>query len=271
VKTYRRAVRVTAGFAVAVLGSVGFLAVVPQSAGAATKPATSACGTATGTYYKEVMSLHPLAYYRLDESAGLTACDDSGNGNSGTYAASGVDYGVPGALKNSTDTAISAEGGANPVTVDSSSLPTGSPAFTMEGWFSTTSTQDQMLVDMGTNADTDGVVGLGVWNSDSLLYIDMFRDDVNFPIPSKKVLSDGKWYFIAVTHSAKGKVVGYLDGKSLGSVTHGALDLQGQELRIGWWVDTVYNQPFIGSMDEVAVFPKALSATQVAAEYSAGR
>jgi Concanavalin A-like lectin/glucanases superfamily len=265
-KAYSRTVHVTAGIAIALIGSVGFLAVVPQTAGAA----TSACGTATGAYYNEVMSLHPLAYYRLDESVGPTACDDSGNNNSGTYSSSGINYGVPGALKTSTDPAISSAGGANPVTVNASDIPTGSPAFTMEGWFTTTSTQDQMLVDIGTNADTDGVVGLGMWNSDSLLYIDCFRDDVSFPIPSKKDLSDGKWYFIAVTHSAKGKFVGYLDGKSLGSVKHTALDLQGQTLRIGWWVDTVYNQPFIGSMDEVAVFPKALSATQVAAEYTAG-
>lgn len=266
-KAYRKAIRMTAGIAIAFSASIGLCTVLSQNAGAS----TPSCGTTTGTYYSEVMSLHPLAYYRLDETSGSTACDDSGNGNNGTYASSGITYGVKGALKNSSDTAVSSAGGVDPVTVSSSQLPTGSPAFTMEGWFSTTSTQDQMLVDMGTNANTDGVVGLGLWNSDSTLMIDLYQDSVNFSIPATKHLSNGKWYFIAVTHSTKGKFVGYLNGKKLGSVKHGALNLQGGTLRIGWWVDTVYNQPWNGSMDEVAVFSKVLTPTEISSEYSASR
>lgn len=263
----KRHVHMGLGLAMALTATAGVSAIVPSTASASTK-STTACGTAAGTYYTKVMSLHPLAYYRLDETAGPTACDDSGNGIDGTYAESGITYGIPGALKNSSDTAVSSAGGVDPVTANSTELPTGSPSFTMEGWFTTTSSQDQMLVDMGTE-DEDGVVGLGLWNSDTSLMIDLYDDSVNFAIPANDHLSKGKWHFIAVTHSAKGKFVGYLDGKKLGSVSHGALDLQGQTLRIGWWVDTVYNQPWIGSMDEVAVFAKTLTAKQIAAEYTA--
>jgi hypothetical protein len=233
--------------------------------------AASACGSTTGTYFNKVMALHPLAYYRLDEPAGPTACDDSGNNNTGTYSSSGVTYGVKGALKGSTDTAVSSAGGIDPVAVASSKLPTGNATFTLEGWFTTTSGQDQMLVDMG-QASGNGIVGLGLWNSDSQLKIDLYNDSTNtaFPISPNKHLDNGKWHFIAVTHSAKGKLVGYVDGMKVGAAKLPALSLQGGTLRIGWWVDTSFNQMWIGSMDEVALFSSALTSSQIAAQYAAG-
>jgi hypothetical protein len=259
-----RAARVGITLSTLAIGSLAAVAMLPGTASA--KPV---CGSSAGTYYTQVKADHPLAYFRLDETTGPTACDDSGNGNNGTYASSDLTYGVTGALKSSTDTAISSDGTIDPVTVNSSSLPTGSPNFTLEGWFATKSTQDQMLVDMGQEGQ-DQVVGLGMWNSGSLLYIDLYQDDLNFAIPSTDKILNGKWHFIAVTHSAtSGKFVAYLDGKKLGSAAHGALNLAGGTLRIGWWVDTVFNQPFNGSMDEVAAFPAVLTAKQITAQYTA--
>lgn len=140
----------------------------------------------------------------------------------------------------------------------------------MEGWFATTSANDQMLVDIGQQSH-DAVAGLGIWNSGSSLMIDLYTDSVSFPIPAGKNVLDGNYHFIAVSYSAAGdKFTGYLDGKKLGKTIHaGPLSLGGGTLRIGWWVDTVFNQPFNGSMDEVAVFPSTLSTTTIKAQYQA--
>jgi hypothetical protein len=249
------------------LTAAGAGAAAPGLAGGAAAPP---CGGSAGKYYKAVVKAHPVAYYRLDEVGGPTACDDSGNSNSGTYASSGITYGVAGALTSSTDPAVSANGTVDPVTASPTDLPTGNTNFTMEGWFATTSTNDQMLVDIGQESK-DAVAGLGIWNSGSTLMIDLYTDSVSFPIPSGTNVLDGKYHFIAVTYSAASeKFTGYLDGKKLGKTIHaGPLALGGGTLRIGWWVDTVYNQPFNGSMDEIAVFPSALSKTTIKAQYAA--
>ena len=38
---------------------------------------------------------------------------------------------------------------------------------------------------------------------------------------------------------------------------------------MGYWIDTVFNQPFAGGLDEVAVYPSALSSGRVSAHYAA--
>jgi len=56
-----------------------------------------------------VLADTPIAYWRLDESAGMIARDSSGHGNDGTYIG-GVHPGTAGAIANDPDTAATFDG-----------------------------------------------------------------------------------------------------------------------------------------------------------------
>ena len=40
-------------------------------------------------------------------------------------------------------------------------------------------------------------------------------------------------------------------------------------VRIGFWVDALFNKPFDGGLDEIAVYPSALSADQIGRHHAA--
>jgi hypothetical protein len=228
----------------------------------------ASCPNIKGKYAKAVLKDQPLAYYRLDELTGPTACDSSGNGNAGTYE-SGITYGVKGALKYRKDKAVSADGTADPVSGPSLPLP-GNASFSLEGWYHSTSTNDQMIVDYGHDGFHQ-VAGVGVWNAD-LLFIDLYADNMSWDVsPFGIDLRDGTWHLLDATYdSATMTFTGYVDGVMVGSrVNVNAMSFSGGIVRVGWWVDTVYNQPFDGLMDEVAVYAKALAAKRVKAHWKA--
>jgi hypothetical protein len=93
---------------------------------------------ASSSYETNVKNDSPSVYYRLDESSGTTASDDSGNSVTGTYAGSGITYGVTGAIQGDSDKAITSNESNATVTASDTSLPSGSSARTLELWLKTT-------------------------------------------------------------------------------------------------------------------------------------
>jgi hypothetical protein len=87
-------------------------------------------------------------------------------------------------------------------------------------------------------------------------------------------LYDGSWHYLAVTYDAATATVdAYVDALGLGAqhvaTGSGAFSLSSSPVRVGNWIDTVVNQPFNGGLDEVAVYPSALSAKTILAHYKA--
>jgi hypothetical protein len=88
----------------------------------------SGCPQSPDPYSQAVLADSPVAYYRLDESAGPTLCDSSTSANNGTYNSTGITYGAASALA-SGDPAISADGASTTTEVRQSGAdPSG------EGW-----------------------------------------------------------------------------------------------------------------------------------------
>jgi hypothetical protein len=86
------------------------------------------------TYAEQVLASNPIAYYRLDEPAGVkVAHDSSGHGNDCSYSA-GVVLGVPGAIGSDTAVRIAAQG-AGVVCPTSLFEFSGSAPFSVEGWY----------------------------------------------------------------------------------------------------------------------------------------
>ena len=82
--------------------------------------------------YDQLMALYfPTVWYKMDESAGPSAVDSSGNGWTGTYAGSGVTYGIPGPIPG--DTGVDLDGVAGGIV--SSFVPGNAFGFSMVVWY----------------------------------------------------------------------------------------------------------------------------------------
>ena len=100
---------------------------------------------ATSAYESAVLGNSPAIYYRLGESSGSTAHDDSTHGVDGTYGGS-VTKGVTGAIAGDSDTAITtASSGAAVTYSGGSGLPTGNASRSAEMWFTATSGGTQLF------------------------------------------------------------------------------------------------------------------------------
>jgi hypothetical protein len=209
-------------------------------------------------------------------------CDSSASANNGTYV-SGVHFGVPGAIAG--DSAVAAVSPSSGVgTGGPGSGLTGDHSFTLEAWFRSTGTvQDQSLVNMG-EAGEGNIAGLSTWTSDtgngtsSQLALDLYVGVANassLPIWNTRTVGvnlwDGRWHYLAITYSAAAdRVTGYVDGHDLGALTPvTAINLSASQIRVGYWIDTAVNQDVTGDLDEVAVYPTALSPARIQAHFLA--
>ncbi len=263
------------------------------------------CPHRSDTYSKQVLADAPAAYYRLDEAAGLTLCDSSTSRNNGTYNASGIAYGVPGALATG-DTAIAATG-ASGVVGQSGRAPSGligNHDFTLEAWFRNTESapNNHVLVDIGQScsAEVSGQSCSGVtthngqaaglalfphhnaqvgWGPSSGFGIDEFGADYVWDpgsLPSPINLWDGKWHYLVISYGhATNQLAAYIDGHNLGQPNRDpygnpTFNIAAARIALGQWINT-FHQPLVGDLDEVAVYRRALSASRVHAHWAAAR
>jgi hypothetical protein len=88
----------------------------------------------SSSYKSRVLAKGPVAYWRLGESSGVTAADETGNGHDGTYHLS-PPFLQPGAIVDDPNTAVQA--GPFYVEVpnsDAFSQPTSGQGLTVEAW-----------------------------------------------------------------------------------------------------------------------------------------
>lgn len=262
-------------------------------------PAQATCSTTTSDPYPQaVLADSPIAYYRLDEASGTTMCDASNSANNGTYNSSGITYGVTGALSSSADTAVGGDGTPTEVgqsTSDPAGL-TGNHAYTLEAWFKSATTSpptnaNTWLVGLGTTGGTGQAVVLSVnpnhgsqlgWGPASAFTIDQFGSDWAWdPTTADVNLWDGNWHYLAVTYTPSNSAsasdyIGYVDGHDIGSPDarpygNAVTNIAASPIILGQGCNTngCYWLPFEGGLDEVAVYPTALSAARISAHYAA--
>lgn len=230
-------------------------------------------------YPTDVLSMGPVAYWRLGESSGTIAADASGNSLHGDY--SGVTLGQPGALFGDADTAAAFDGAASFVQIDHDSA---------------------MLLDSGTVLlwfmDTDGVQTAGLFSKDSAGYgtgghlnvmintgrlVARLQSTDNYYEVTSGFISADRWYMAALTFGATGMKL-YMDGAladtdgytgGLGTTSGGAGNYEPLALGANTWSSgDLTIQPlvhhFSGRMDEVAIFDGALSVDDIAQLYETG-
>ena len=216
-------------------------------------------------YADAVAADSPVGWWRLGESSGDVAVDSGSAGASlnGTY--SGVAPGAPGIVPDDGAVSFNANGH---VQLPASSLFEQTGPFSIEAWLKTTynGTNSQEVY---RTASTYGVMmamhagGTAVGTLSFALYGGTTLYTLTTPNP----INDGNWHHVVGTYSGDSTKTMklYLDGAQVGSRTYtNSIYYTAAGATIGAW-GTSY--PFVGSIDEVALYPVALGADRVQAHY----
>ena len=247
-------------------GKAATFSVVAENSCGAGPSVTSPSATPTGsgsTYAATVIADKPSVYYRLAELSGTVMADSSGAAQDGTYDSQTV-LGQPGALLSDQAAPSVEESSSDPYPVGSSpaSLPQFNDPRSVSVWVNSTATDNPLVVAWGsTGSEQSFIVGF----DQSAITVD--GDNDYHVIPTSHPVADGFWHLITVTYD--GSVLSaYLDGRLQGTAHFdAALATFGSSLALG--ASPYYYNRYVGNMQDVAVYPVALTAGQVSAQYAA--
>jgi Concanavalin A-like lectin/glucanases superfamily/Immunoglobulin domain len=233
-----------------------------------------------GNYGGAVIADGPVAYWRLDESSGTVAHDYYG-GHDGTYFAATL--GQPGYSSIDSDTAAGFAGGSGSYVgnIDGNQINfTGHTNFTLEVWVNGQPGQAEEASIISKGIGGSGTTATEQFSIDVTAGHYRFftrQGDANNTLIDANAVSgpDGTWqHVVGVYDDAGGTMYLYVNGNQegthatrTGGTIPGTTPVSIGSKRLG--NDPAYNGGFNGLIDEVSIFPYALSAPQVLAHYGA--
>lgn len=232
--------------------------------------------TASGTswspqaafYDNEVLAKSPLAWWKLNDASGSsTAADSSGNAHSGTPTS--VTFG-------NTSEAVSGNTSASFASASSSHIltsynPALGTALTVEGWVNLNGlTQPTAFGRIIANSFSDfDSKGFELYHNGTSGQFWIGNGTTNAGVIGGTVPATG-WTHLAGTYDGS-TIKLYVNGVLAGSTSFSGSVPAGSATGIGIGYNPAYSGDFInGLIAECAVYGTALSATQIAAHYTAG-
>lgn len=223
--------------------------------------ATSDAWASPLSYSEQVIADGASAYWRLGEASGTSAADATGNGNTGTYVNTPT-LGVAGAVSGDTAVTFASASAEHLTTLaDATDLP--SSAWSMEAWFRTSTTGARQNILVRT---TGSRPGLFVFSNNRVL-CQVFDGAINVNVSPTATVTDGLWHHVVGTYDGVSIRV-YLDGVlGAGPTASNVYSVVAGTFYIG--IQQGLTEPFDGTLDEVALYPLALTAAQVLDHYKA--
>ncbi len=261
----------------ATAGSEGSYSVIVTNAyGSVTSaPAVLTVGTVASAYESAVLALGPLAYYRLNGTNGSIIANDYAGGFDGTYGAAAVAgaEGLPNSLFQGLETTNMAV--QLPALVTNSFVtapfgPLGLPNVTIMCWCYPMGTQPYRSSLVFTRGAPANAGGLQYLNTTTLGYTWNNNANTTYNFNSGLVVPSNSWSMCAMVISPSSCVL-YLFNPTNGlrSATNAIAHTPDQfgypgVWRIGDDSSTANGgHGFIGKIDEVAVFPKSLTRSEL--------
>jgi hypothetical protein len=242
-----------------------------EQADSAGNTGTSAANTFTvnvstpSGYRAEVMSDAPRAYWRLGETSGVLAADETANSNTGVYT-NGPLLGQPGAITGDSDGSVYFNGVNNYVSVPAASTLDATSGVSVEVWVKRTKSAAYQVIVGKPGAGQSRFESYALWLNTADQLVGYFGNGTGYASVSSAPI-DTNWHHVVTTYdnqTAKMYVDGTLRASQNSSVQ---LTPNSQALNIGRsGADNSYY--FGGQLDEVAVYGTALSATRVQAHFT---
>jgi hypothetical protein len=233
-----------------------------------------------GNYGGAIIADGPVAYWRLGESSGTVAHDYYG-GHDGTYFAATL--GQPGYSSIDPDTAAAFSGasGSYVGNINGSQINfSGHTNFTLEAWVNGQPGQAEEATIIAKGIGGSGTTATEQFSIDVTAGHYRFftrQGDANNTLIDANAASgpDGTWQHVVGVYDDQGNTMyiyvnGNLEGTHAtrtGGTIAGTTPVSIGSKRLG--NDPAYNGSFNGLIDEVSIFPNALSASQVLAHYAA--
>jgi PKD repeat protein len=220
-------------------------------------------------YGSTVYNNNPDLYWRLSDTSGSTASDSSTNLDNGIYYG-GATLGAPGLPTLGGNTAVQFDGSSGMV---SSTMAFNNPTtYSEEAWFKTATNVGGKLIGFGNIQDglSSGYDRHIYMQDNGQLVFGTYTNQTN-TITSGSAYNDNQWHHVVATQGAPDGMRLYVDGALVGTNPQtSAQDYTGY-WKVGgdrtWSSSSPY---FNGTIDEVAVYPTVLTASQVATDYSLG-
>lgn len=205
-----------------------------------------------------------VGYWPMDDGGGAVAGDMSGNGNNGTITGGTWTNGKRGG-------ALSFDGSSSKVIIpNSSSLNISGSAITVSVWFKTSSLSGKKIL---LNKGSYGYHwNYGIGFNDSNL---MFRHNNGDIISTAVSVSLNTWHNFTAVYSG-GNDYYYFDGVLVDTKSDGGWAEQtgNKQLTIGaayTFGTDGYSKLFNGQLDDVRIYNRALTATEISKLYSSGQ
>jgi len=223
-------------------------------------------------YGHAVFASGAALYWPLNDVSGLTAADASGNGDTGSYSATGITYHVPSPVEANTGTGVTLDGSSGQIVA--SQAITDPTTYSEEMWFKTTTTAGGYLMGFGSSPSGLSVQrDRQVWMSnDGQLNFGIF-DGQTVVVQSPKSYNDGAWHHVVATQGWDGMNL-YVDGQLVGTNSTnqsqnyvGYWRVGGEDLSL--WPYQPTSDYLAGTISDVAFYNTELSASQVLAHYQA--
>ena len=228
-------------------------------------------------YNASILGLNPLNYWRLGESAGVTAIDQGSGGNNATYT-NGVTLGAAGSLAGDADTAADFDG-VNQY-VDAGNINVAGTGITLAAWINIDDfdNPDQRIISKANGtleADHTWMLSTiqvgGEYHLRFRLEAGGTAQTLTAPVGA---LTTGQWHHTVATYDvATGRMFLFLDGERVADVYHsvgGTVGSNAQNVFIGANPND-NSRAFDGRIDEVAIFEEAITGSKIESLYFEGR
>lgn len=235
---------------------------------------TITAATSDVPYVGSVSTDAPNIQWRLDETSGTTAADSSGGGRTGSYA--NVTLNQASALASGNGRSATFNGTSSRVNTVSEDHVIFVDDYSVEVWFRTTSTRGGRLVGYGnsrTGLSSNYDRALYLTNAGNVVF-GQYTTTTN-TLRSAGTFRDGLWHHAVGTKGAQGMRL-YVDGRLAGSNTvtanqsyYGWWNVGGDQL--SGWPDQPTSNYFSGSLDEVAIYDKQLTAVRIFDHFQQGQ
>ncbi|MBA2386889.1 MAG: PKD domain-containing protein, partial [Acidimicrobiia bacterium] len=210
------------------------------------------------------------SYWPMNEASGTDVLDRAGVTHA--VAGTGVTRGVAGAVSGDTASSLN---GAEPGRIYSKSIVKGPDVFTAQAWIKTSTTTGGYILGFGDlQQGNSGHRDRQIWMDNSGKIWFGVRNSATRTLTSPNSYRDNQWHQITASLGPNGMSL-YVDGVRVGQRTpatsgegyHGSWRIGGEQM--GGWSGAPSNVNFTGAIDEVAIYPTALTQSQIVDQWVA--